>query len=225
MILEQYNKVVEFMNLANQSTSKEQRAVSYKSANFRLTLIKEELQGNNELIDSMCKDDRNGVLDGICDVLYVVYGALATYGLTPAPFITKACVAYNKVPTAGTTHYHIRSLNNMLEKYERSMLTDDLYELKNSCDNIIRGVYAIGEIFGLNVVEAFDEVHASNMSKFAFTKHDAQAAIEAKVKEDNKDYIGASVVEVGDYYAIKRKSDGKILKPTTFFEPDLSKFL
>lgn len=225
-ILLQYNQVVEFMELAGQTVHKDASTNTYKVADFRKALIKEELFGDNELCDSMRKDDRKGVLDGICDVLYVVYGALATYGM-PVPDVTyTAGIVNEKYPTAGTSYRVIKNLTGYFEQYERAAFSDNNNELYNSCLSLISTVYSIGESYGVDIVGGFDEVHSSNMSKFCFTEFEAQSAIDQQIKSGNSNYENAQIVQVGiEHFAIKRASDGKILKPTTFFEPNLEKFI
>lgn len=226
MIVKQYMDVKKFMEVAGQKVSNAPTNVSYKVANFRLTLIREEMFGPNELVESMQRDDRVGVIDGICDVLYVVYGAMATYGIVPAEYEFESSSYVSMLPTAGRSHYLIRSLNNVFEKYERDIFRDDLYEIGKSCGSIIALVISIADEFNLDVQGAFDEVHSSNMSKFSFTEYEATHAIEQRVSEGKEDYIGAEVVQLTDeYFGILRRGDGKVLKPLSFFEPSLAKFV
>lgn len=56
---------------------------------LREELMIEELLGKGELIDSMRKGDLVGIADGIADVLYVVLGTAAAYGIN-------AQVAFNE---------------------------------------------------------------------------------------------------------------------------------
>lgn len=225
MIVKQYMDVKKFMGVAGQDVNNVPTHISYKIANFRLTLIREEMFGPNELVESMQRDDRVGVLDGICDVLYVVYGALATYGIAPAE-IGRVNTRFTQLPTAGRTHYLIRSLKSVFEKYERDIFNDDLYEIGKSAESMIALVFTIADEFNLGIENAFNEVHSSNMSKFCFTEYEASHAIEQRISEGKTDYIDAEVVQLNEeYFGIKRKSDGKILKPLTFFEPNLSQFV
>ena len=48
---------------------------------LRISLMYEELMGTGELVDSMQKSDLVGVADGIADLLYVVIGTAAAYGI------------------------------------------------------------------------------------------------------------------------------------------------
>ena len=226
MIVKQYMDVKKFMEVAGQKTNNTPTHVSYNVANFRLTLIREELFGSNELVESMQRDNRVGVLDGICDVLYVVYGAMATYGITPDDYTHVPTPYASSIPTAGRTNYLIRSLKNVFDKYERDIFNDDLYEIRKSAESLISIVIGIADEFNLDVEGAFEEVHSSNMSKFCFTEYDAEHAIQVRLDEGKTDYLAAVVVKLTDeYFGIKRAVDGKILKPLSFFEPSLEKFL
>ena len=66
------------------------------------------------------------------------------------------------------------------------------------------------------------EVHASNMSKSCQTIEEAGATIEA-VKEENGDCYYKQTSN--GKYIVCRKSDNKIMKPLTYFKPDLAKIL
>jgi len=77
----QFDSVVEFMSVAGQAVNTAWTNPTTKVGKFRLRLIDEEMNGKNELFDSAESDNLEGILDGICDVLYVAYGAYATFGL------------------------------------------------------------------------------------------------------------------------------------------------
>lgn len=72
---------------------------------------------------------------------------------------------------------------------------DTVAELADACIDLMYVTIGMLQSMGLDPQPLWDEVHASNMSKF--------------VRQDD-----------GTYKAIRRK-DGKILKPDTYFKPDL----
>lgn len=72
---------------------------------------------------------------------------------------------------------------------------DAAAELADACIDLMYVTIGLLESMGLDPQPLWDEVHASNMSKF--------------VRQED-----------GTYRAIKRE-DGKILKPSTYFKPDL----
>lgn len=71
----------------------------------------------------------------------------------------------------------------------------DIIEVADALTDLLYVVYGAGHAFGIDLDECFQEVHESNMSKLG---------------EEGR--------------AIKRE-DGKVLKPDTYFPPDLKSVL
>lgn len=71
----------------------------------------------------------------------------------------------------------------------------DIVEVADALTDLLYVVYGAGHAFGIDLDECFQEVHESNMSKLG---------------EEGR--------------AIKRE-DGKVLKPDTYFPPDLKRVL
>jgi hypothetical protein len=71
----------------------------------------------------------------------------------------------------------------------------DIVEVADALTDLLYVVYGAGHAFGIDLDECFQEVHESNMSKLG---------------EEGR--------------AIKRE-DGKVLKPDTYFPPDLKSVL
>lgn len=97
-----------------------------------------------------------------------------------------------------TNALRINLLAEELEELQEALKAGDIVEVLDALTDlqyVLDGAYLS---FGLHSVkkEAFDEVHASNMSKLG---------------EDGK--------------PIRRESDGKILKGPNYWTPDLSKFI
>jgi predicted HAD superfamily Cof-like phosphohydrolase len=225
---EQFDAVVEFMTVAGQKVNTTFVEPTTKVGNFRLSLIKEEMAGKNELFDSIEKDDLKGILDGICDVLYVAYGALATFGIEPAiyeiPKRSKSTLL--RLSVANTMMKHI---NDSYEKTTRGLLMGDLRTIQSGLNSLIYSTIDLALQHGFDLPGAFKEVHASNMAKFCKSAHECAKSIAQRQEEKPEDYIGAEgfEVQVNDtsYFVIRRAKDGKVLKGLDFFEPDLQKFI
>lgn len=74
-------KIAEFMAACEQEVKKYPELPSEQIRDLRIALMREELEGENELIDSMLKGDLVGIADGLADVLYVVIGTAVAYGI------------------------------------------------------------------------------------------------------------------------------------------------
>ena len=78
-----------------------------------------------------------------------------------------------------------------LDELHYAIDNKDMVEIADALGDLLYVVYGAGHAFGIDLDECFKEIHASNMSKLG---------------PDGK--------------PIKRE-DGKVLKPDTFFPPDL----
>ena len=82
-----------------------------------------------------------------------------------------------------------------LDELKEAMDNKDLLEVADALTDILYVTYGAGHAFGIDLDECFDEVQKSNMSKL-----------------DNK---GKPIYN----------EDGKVLKGSNYFKPDLSKFV
>ena len=82
-----------------------------------------------------------------------------------------------------------------LDELHYAIDNKDMVEIADALGDLLYVVYGAGHAFGIDLDECFKEIHASNMSKLG---------------PDGK--------------PIKRE-DGKVLKPDTFFPPDLKSIL
>mgnify|MGYP003311589629 FL=1 len=82
-----------------------------------------------------------------------------------------------------------------LDELHYAIDNKDMVEIADALGDLLYVVYGAGHAFGIDLDECFKEIHASNMSKLG---------------PDGK--------------PIKRE-DGKVLKPDTFFPPDLKTIL
>lgn len=74
-------KVEEFMKACGQEVKTRPELVDEKTRVLRKDLMVEELEGVDELLWSMHKGDIVGIADGLADLLYVVLGTAAAYGI------------------------------------------------------------------------------------------------------------------------------------------------
>lgn len=70
-----------FMRMCGQEVKTHPAIPSAEIVSLRKELVYEEVMGLGELFDSMDKADLVGIADGLADVLYVVLGTAAAYGI------------------------------------------------------------------------------------------------------------------------------------------------
>lgn len=229
---DQFNAVTDFMRIGSQEVLHTYKHPSTKLGKFRLRLINEEIGGKNELIDSVDKDDVTGIIDGLCDILYVTYGAMAAFGIQPVEYVAQSEPDTSKpsILDMGSAWYYTKNIKGASEQLERGLLSTDEKTVRSALQNLVSSVYALGNASNYNLIGAFEEVHKSNMSKFCSSEEEAWNTIRIKAATDDRygeDVNTVKRVEVDgiEYYIIIRIDDGKVLKGPHFFEPDFSKFI
>lgn len=228
---EQFNAVTEFMRIGSQQVLSTYKHPSTKLGKFRLRLINEEINGKNELVDSIDNDNAVGIIDGLCDILYVTYGAMAAFGIQPLEYNAQADADPSKpsILDIGTAWYYIKHIKGAYEQLERGLYSTDEKTVRSALSNLVSSVFDLGNASNYSLNAAFSEVHASNMSKFCSSHEEAWETIRFKADGEKygEDINEVKKVEVDgtEYYIIVRKSDGKVMKGPNFFEPDLSKFV
>jgi len=88
------------------------------------------------------------------------------------------------------------------------------------------GNAAIGNatmVFGLRdkIVDAFEEVQASNMSKVCTTEEEAQKTVEVRTVEQGEECY---YKKVNEHYIVYRTRDDKVMKSINYFRPNLKQF-
>ena len=104
----------------------------------------------------------------------------------------------NAVPTCpedDIQRLRLDLIEEELDELHYAIDNKDMVEIADALGDLLYVVYGAGHAFGIDLDECFKEIHASNMSKLG---------------PDGK--------------PIKRE-DGKVLKPDTFFPPDLKTIL
>jgi hypothetical protein len=72
------------------------------------------------------------------------------------------------------------------------------------------------------ILPAYAEVQASNMSKACKTEEEAIETVKVRSAEQNAD---CHYEKVGDYYIVYRSHDRKVMKNINYFKPNLKQFL
>ena len=156
-----------------------------KDAKYRYDLIHEE--GVIELGMAFKNNDRVETMDGIADLLYVLYGACYTYNLNPDKMIN--CLYgnynnfYNKTQMVifnsdlSSKEYYQLLLDSIKELKECLLVKQNIIELYSALFKTIISTYEFGFNLRININKVFDIVHNSNMSKLCKTEEEANETV------------------------------------------------
>ena len=129
-----------------------------------------------------------------------------------------------RIPATDRAQLRIDLIQEELNELKVAIESNDLTECLDAfldLQYVLSGAvheFGMGDIFK----DAFDEVHASNMSKACNNEDEVIATQEFYAKRDG---IETVVVERNGKYLVRRKNDNKQLKSVNYKAVDLSKFL
>jgi predicted HAD superfamily Cof-like phosphohydrolase len=223
-----------------------------KVLKYRCDLIKEE--GVAEFGVALHDKNRVGMIDAICDSLYVLYGAAWTMEIN-ADYHFKLFFDINVGDTNFTTIKKIYMMENNLneknmydklselymkfvnyeQEFRKVMLSGDgeFDKVVTLIIMMIITTYRMGVILNFDVDDAFNLVHESNMSKLCKTEEEAQKTVEDyKKKYDDGSspydtpfyYEEYNHHEKKKYYIVKNQSTDKVLKSINYTPVNLQKF-
>jgi predicted HAD superfamily Cof-like phosphohydrolase len=119
--------------------------------------------------------------------------------------------------------YRMDLIREEVKELEQGVCNKDLVESVDALADILYVVYGMGVSIGVNMDQAFDLVHKSNMSKLCVSEEDAKKTVEWYINEyksGNQPYDTPSYrkSEDGKYWVVYNISSGKILK-SIYYEP------
>jgi predicted HAD superfamily Cof-like phosphohydrolase len=112
-----------------------------------------------------------------------------------------------------------------LEEYKHACETGNIVEVLDAlCDIAYVSIGNGVMLHGLKdqILPAYAEVQASNMSKACKTEEEAIETVKVRSAEQNAD---CHYEKVGDYYIVYRSYDRKVMKNINYFKPNLKQFL
>jgi predicted HAD superfamily Cof-like phosphohydrolase len=104
-------------------------------------------------------------------------------------------LAYPVFPEEHIQKLRLDLIEEELDELHLGVDNIDIIEVADALTDLLYVVYGAGHAFGIDLDECFQEVHQSNMSK------------------------------LGDNGRPIKREDGKVLKPDTYFPPDLKNVL
>jgi NTP pyrophosphatase (non-canonical NTP hydrolase) len=82
-------------------------------------------------------------------------------------------------------------------------------------------IHGLATSLGINSQACLAEIAESNMSKYSLDKKLIEQSVAKLNKENGHGYC--EIAKAGQYnWFVRRKSDGKVLKPISYFPPDMS---
>lgn len=185
-----YEKVHHFNTVFLQPTP-----VEFKPASFRLMMMRVHLIGEETSELALGLSNRNPiqVIDALCDLEYVIQGTFVVCGLFSH--------GYQPVNSLGGEPHH--NWNNVIRYLYQPLSNLPFFHsdadalvgyLNLMCSSVVTGVELLG-ITHETFLDAFDEVHRSNMSKL--------------------DHDGNPVLSPG----------GRVLKGPNYRKPELARFV
>lgn len=104
-----------------------------------------------------------------------------------------------------------------VKELEKAVTEHDMVETIDALSDILYVVYGMGARLGIDLDEAFDIVHESNMSKLCSTEEEAQQTVDfynQRFKEGSLPYDSPTIRKSydGSKYVVYNKSTGKVLK-------------
>lgn len=118
-------------------------------------------------------------------------------------------------------------LEEAQEQYDAAMNRDILEVLDGACDVRYLQDYmdSLLEEVGIKTDLAKDSVCLNNDQKYTVVEDMAKVTLESYRKNGVDCYIESQVVDDQNYFTVRRKSDGKVMKLLQHVAPDMSLFV
>lgn len=205
-----------------------------KLIEFRIGLINEEYV---ELCEAIEQNNIIEIVDALCDIVYVTYGAGHCIGYN----FNEKINSFNNCKSYDTKGYekafehfmtHKNDINDFVGKL--SDFKDNAFEIvyksmenkhdrfENLLIHVLKSVYDLVNILEIDFDSMFREVHRSNMSKVCNNLEDALKSVE--IYQSDSRYISPSYRIKGNYYVVYDDQTSKILKSYKWSTPDLIKY-
>jgi predicted HAD superfamily Cof-like phosphohydrolase len=133
----------------------------------------------------------------------------------------------NYIKLIGNSINYLKFKNKIMNDNQSKYFNYDisLNNMTNALFNIIYDTYSMGIIFGINVDEAFDIVHKSNMTKLCLSEEEAKKTVEWYIQNELR-YLTPSYKKAPDdiHWIVYEQSTGKVLKSINYTPANLIKF-
>lgn len=247
-----YQKVVDFNKCFGSHVATEYDKQLYFSqpniVNLKYGLVDEEVK---ELDEAYMENDIKEIVDALCDIKYVLYGMAAAFGINSDDEFKKYMLntSYNSdfemVKNLNPEiNYDVKNYEENLKNTEFKNNTDkimmDIREINGNLkmatndakfDIMLRElnvllyhVNLMGCTIGVNLDDAFNIVHSSNMSKVCPSEELAKETVAWYLENDYR-YKTPDYRESEYGWVVFNKDTGKILKSIKYTPADFSTLL
>jgi predicted HAD superfamily Cof-like phosphohydrolase len=127
-------------------------------------------------------------------------------------------------PNKDRQELRVNLLQEELDEFKEAIKNKDIVEVADSLTDLQYVLYGALLEFGLGdkMIELFNEVHRSNMSKACLTEDEAKETCDFYYKKDGTETF---YEERGGRWFVYRKGDGKSLKSINYSPADLKSIL
>ncbi len=186
-------------------------------------LVREEIENEDETVDSILKKNYEGFVDGVIDVLVVGYFLYKVENKNDNIELVSDSFKNLEVSEIATF------IKELIIYCQKSVINDNIENILYKMEQIS---YTLGNHYNVDILGAFQEVMDSNFSKFPLVG-DVDPDYEVEyIKNQKRKYTGVHYIVVEDIengekvkkYVFKNDK-GKFLKPSCFREPKIHMYL
>jgi predicted HAD superfamily Cof-like phosphohydrolase len=247
-----FEKVVDFNKCFGSLVSADHNKQLYLShpniVSLKYGLVDEEVK---ELDEAYMANDIKEIVDALCDIKYVVYGMAAAFGINSDVEFKKYMINTTNFSDFEIVknlnpdiNYNVKNYTDNLKNTKFKNNTDksmgDIREINanlklatndskfdlmlQELNILLYQVNLMGWILGVNLDEAFDIVHSSNMSKVCSDEELAKETVAWYLSNDER-YKTPDYRESEYGWVVFNKDTGKILKSIKYTPADFSTLL
>ena len=135
---------------------------------------------------------------------------------------------FPRIPTPKIQELRYNLIKEENEELKKAFEDGDIIEVADAGCDLLYVVLGLFKACGMSkelVVELFDEVQRSNMSKVCANQEEAEKTIDLLTQNDGETPQEYSMKEVGEYWIVSRVSDNKVMKSINYSKPDLKSIL
>jgi len=185
-----------------------------KLVQLRYDLLYEEIK---EFVDAYENHNIVEMVDALCDILYVSYGAALVFGLDiPQTGASLEYDGFNPYILIQHRDYYfncIRDFSNYLKLYKIAVSEKDINKIKNALTDINFMCHLLSFTLNINIDKAFDLVHKSNMTKACKNGQEAGETVNY-IRDTQPQYKEPRYKQskCGKYWIVYNAENNKILK-------------